>query len=120
VPRAEYDVTADVLYGTSTPTPYDYKTTLTGRLVPVSHEGSVFPVSLEFQAYFNWNGPALTVGDETFLGGVLTLDMGMGDLLEVPPGSTRYFTVVRVCVIQPRRAGLLPYRRAYLLEGTVS
>lgn len=114
IARAAYNTTADVFAGGSTPTPYAYKFTITCRLVPHQHSLLWKPASLRAAAYITWNGSSLTPGSVTLGGAVMHWDWGKADIIECPPGSTNYYTVMDTDNIIPGLPTGIAYRRARL------
>lgn len=116
MPKAAYNTTADVYRGPNHPLAGAYRFTLVGRLVVVNRDLGVTPTLLNWSHYFNWNGLPLSTANPGSFGFIMTYDFGFNDVLESPPGSGNFYHVMKTETVLPRRAGLLTYRRAFLIQ----
>lgn len=114
MPRAAFDDIVAVYRGPGTATPMSFRFTLNCRFVPLSQLSTQRPLDLAAFAYLTWNGTSLTVGNVTTTFPSISVDYSTADVIEYPPLSEIYFTVLRTEIVVPVRLGLVPYRRAWL------
>jgi hypothetical protein len=115
MPRGAYNQTAEVRHGPGSATPGAIRMVVACRLVqddrPLLYQPAVFRPT----HYVNWTGAQTSAGTAISTPPTVTWDSSTADVWEIPQGSGVLFTVLRRCVIRPRRTTLPFYNRAWLV-----
>jgi len=117
MPRAAYNVLAEVFWGSGTGTPNVSKGIISGRLVADNHVADVGGPFGDTAVYFTTDSTVPFAGVWIMALPQVTWFMDSHDYLEIPPGSGSKWTVYQVMQVTPLRSGLTPYYRLTLLPG---
>jgi len=114
MPRAEYDVVAEIYHGSNTGMPGVFKRFQTGRLVQLPRVKIVEPPFSVRVGYFTYNGPLILAGFDPYIPFTVSMDLAAADVVRIVGSGFGDLSVMFNELIIPR-FGVTPYRRAHLI-----